>query len=121
MSFDIEQWLSDTKQIPQEHILTALQSVVDRKKALDDLPRITTQAIETATQYHAAVDPTVEKIDGVPVWVKPVADFAAYPPGAQVAHDGKVWTQQSAAITSDEPGTTAAWATQPQKDGGENE
>lgn len=108
--FNMDAWMEQTSRIPHQHIGDALRAVVDRKKVIDQEPQIRAQENETARQYHQAVAPTVKMVDGVPVWVKPVADFAAYPPGTHVHHQGGVWEQVSDRITHEEPGTGPTWA-----------
>lgn len=115
--FNFQEWSEKTRQIPQEHILGALQAVIDRKKALDDQPRIQAQAIETAHRYHTAVEP--EKINGIPVWKAPPGEFAAYPPGAHVHHDNRTWTHMGTTVVMDAPGVDPAWVEHQEPEPGE--
>lgn len=103
--FDYDTWADATRRIPKQHIAAALNAVVARKKAIDMEPELFAQRNEAATIYHAAQ----EHPDGVPVWVKPIADFAAYPAGFEVTHDGKNWVNISQDIATGEPGVDTAW------------
>lgn len=103
--FDYDAWAEATKKIPRERIADALNAVVARKKAIDMEPEIFAQRNEAATIYHAAQDHP----DGVPAWVAPIADFAAYPTGFEVMHDGKNWMNGSQDIATGEPGVDEAW------------
>lgn len=103
--FDFDAWAESTKKIPKENIAAALNAVVDRKKAIDLEPAIFAQRNEAATIYHASQGHS----EGVPVWGKPIADFAAYPAGFEVTHDGKSWVNVSQDIATGEPGVDPAW------------
>lgn len=103
--FDYDTWEEATKRIPKERIGNALNAVVARKKAIDMEPELFAQRNEAATIYHASQGHT----DGVPAWVNPIADFAAYPAGFEVTHDGKSWVNVSQDIATGEPGVDSAW------------
>lgn len=105
--FDYDAWAEATKKIPRERIADALNAVVARKKAIDAEPEVFAQRNEAATIYHAAAGH--EEIDGVVVWVKPIADFAAYPTGFEVTHEGKNWVNVSQDVAVGEPGVDSSW------------
>lgn len=105
--FNFDAWLAATKKIPKTNIAEALKAVVARKNAIDLEPEIFAQRNETATVYHASS--THGKIDGVVVWVAPIADFAAYPSGFEVMHGGKRWVNVSQDVATGEPGVDEAW------------
>lgn len=105
--FDFDTWAESTKKIPRENIAAALNAVVDRKKAIDLEPAIFAQRNEAATIYHNAA--SHDEVDGVAVWVKPIADFAAYPSGFEVTHLDKKWVNTSQDVATGEPGTDPAW------------
>lgn len=106
-TFDFDAWLAATKKIPKGNIAEALKAVVARKNAIDLEPEIFAQRNQTATVYHAASNH--EKLDGVVVWQAPIADFAAYPSGFEVLHDGKRWVNLSQDIAVGVPGVDPAW------------
>lgn len=106
-AFDFDAWAESTKKIPKEHIAAALNAVVDRKKAIDLEPAIFAQRNEAAAIYHSAAPH--EEHEGVAVWVKPIADFAAYPTGFEVWHLDKKWANVGQDVATGEPGTDPAW------------
>lgn len=115
--FDYTSWADSTKRIPKERIGDALNAVVARKKAIDMEPELFAQRNEAATIYHAAQDYP----DGAPAWVKPIADFAAYPAGYEVTHKKKNWVNVSQDIASGEPGVDPSWQEVSQEEVTDNE
>ncbi|BAF54872.1 hypothetical protein [Corynebacterium glutamicum] len=105
--FDFDVWAESTKKIPKENIAAALNAVVDRKKAIDLEPAIFAQRNAASTIYHSTAPH--EEVEGVVVWVPPVADFAAYPTGFEVTHLGKKWVNIDQDVATGEPGTDPAW------------
>lgn len=103
--FDYTSWADATKRIPKEHIGNALNAVVARKKAIDMEPELFAQRNEAATIYHGAQDHP----EGATEWVKPIADFAAYPTGYEVTHKKKTWVNVSQDIACGEPGVDPSW------------
>lgn len=103
--FDYPSWEDATKRIPKERISDALNAVVARKRAIDMEPELFAQRNEAAAIYHNAQDYP----DGVPAWVEPIADFAAYPAGYKVTHEGKTWMNISQDIALGEPGVDSSW------------
>ena len=110
--FDYDAWADATKRIPKDQISNALNAVVARKKAIDLEPELFAQRNETATIYHASQGHS----DSVPAWVKPIADFAAYPAGFEVTHLGKKWVNTSQDVATGEPGVDPAWQEAGQED-----
>lgn len=115
--FDYDTWEEATKRIPKERIGNALNAVVARKKAIDMEPELFAQRNEAATIYHASQGHT----DGVPAWVNPIADFAAYPAGYEVKHKRKTWVNVSQDIASGEPGVDPSWQEASKEEVADNE
>ena len=55
-----------------------------------------------ARAYHSQVVP--DKVDGIPVWIKPFAKIAAYPSGYVVHHAGEAWQNDRDEVNTTEPG-----------------
>lgn len=103
--FDYDTWAEATKRIPKAFIGNALNAVVARKKAIDMEPELFAQRNEAATIYHSVQGHT----DEAPEWVDPIADFAAYPAGYKVTHEGEIWVNVSQDIACGEPGVDPSW------------
>lgn len=115
--FDYTSWEDATKRIPKERIGDALNAVVARKKAIDMEPELFAQRNEAAAIYHDSLG----HADGAPEWVEPIADFAAYPSGYEVTHEGKNWMNVSQDIASGEPGVDPSWQEVSQEEVTDNE
>lgn len=112
MVFGLYSWLEDTKQIPKEHIAECLRAVSARYTAIQEEPKIFAARNDTARTYHASI--THDLVDGVPVWVAPIADFAGWPTGTEVHHQDQVWVNTHGDVAMGEPGVDPVWQPRPE-------
>lgn len=112
MVFGLYSWLKDTKQIPKDHIAECLRAVSARYTAIQEEPKIFAARNDTARTYHASI--THDLIDGVPVWTRPIADFAGWPTGTEVHHADQVWVNVHDDVAMGEPGVDPVWQPRPE-------
>lgn len=112
MVFDLESWLEETRRIPKDHIAECLRAVSARYTAIQEEPRIFAARNDTARTYHASI--THDLVDGVPVWTRPIADFAGWPTGTEVHHQDQVWVNVHGDVAMGEPGVDPVWQPRPE-------
>lgn len=105
--FDLENWLEQTRRIPAHNIGQCLNAVSARYTAIQEEPQIFAARNDTARTYHASI--AHDLVDGVPVWVRPIADFAGWPTGTEVHHADQVWVNLSPDVAMGEPGVDPVW------------
>lgn len=107
MSFDYQQWVNDLQSIPQHQYNQALRAMMEERDRRSAQRFVDESENIAASQYHNAVE--CERVDGVAVWQSPPARFAAYPSGATVHHEGKVWHNPGPSVAEGEPGVSEDW------------
>lgn len=86
-----------------------------RRKEAASAKNAAATATQDLVQQLWAAQPSLkpafsESPDGeVPAWVKPNSDFVAYPAGAHITHEGRVWRNDLGTLIIAEPGVGPGW------------